>query len=99
MSLTAFNFSLYYNFTTTFAQCVAILIFEQVKEKICLLYHVEVLEGKTPSMVLGNGYVDEVGKRGLIPLLRDVLNKSSALVITRPPETWSVTLKGEEKKR
>merc|ERR1712166_178060 len=69
-----------------------------VKEKICLLYHVEVLEGKTPSMVLGNGYVDEVGKRGLIPLLRDVLNKSSALVITRPPETWSVTLKGEEKK-
>ena len=70
-----------------------------VKEKICLLYHVEVLEGKTPSTVLGNGYVDEVGKRGLIPLLRDVLNKSSALVITRPPETWSVTLKGEEKKR
>ena len=42
MSLTALNFSLYYNFTTTFAPAFAILIFE-------------VLAGRMDKSVLGSG--------------------------------------------
>ena len=66
----------------------------KTKEKIVLLYNVvnSALDGRLPSECFGSDYVDEVGKKGLIPTLRKVLEISSALVITRPPETWSVTL-------
>ena len=63
-----------------------------VQEKIVLLCLADSLEGATPSQCFGSSYVDEIGKHGLIPTLRDILTISIALVITRPPETWSVTL-------
>ena len=63
-----------------------------VQEKIVLLCLADSLEGATPSQCFGSSYVDEIGKHGLIPTLRDILTISTALVITRPPETWSVTL-------
>lgn len=65
----------------------------KVKEKIVLLYKdVNSLDGSLPSECFGSEYVDEIGKKGLIPTLRKILQDSTALVITRPPETWSVTL-------
>ena len=67
-----------------------------VRERVVLLYLDPVFEGSQPSEILGSVYADGVGKEGLVPTLRMALEESQALVITRPPETWAVTLEVDD---
>ena len=68
----------------------------KVHEQIVLLYLDPIFEGSQPSEILGPAYADSVGKEGLVLTLRKAFQECQALVITRPPETWAVTLEIEK---
>ena len=63
-----------------------------VEEVVVLLHKVPALGDKPINEVLGEKYASMVGTAGLVPTLRRALEASSAVVVTRPPETWAVTL-------
>ncbi len=67
-----------------------------VEEVVVLLHKVPALGDKPISEVLGDKYANLVGTAGLVPTLRRALEASSAVVVTRPPETWAVTLERAE---
>ena len=68
-----------------------------IKERIVVLNFDAAFEGSRPSDVLGSNYADGVGKEELVSTLQGALREGCALVITRPPETWAVTLERHEK--
>ena len=62
-----------------------------VLENIVILFFAQELEGRRPSEWLGDQYCDSVGTQAVAEVVTRFLSEHTALVITRPPETWSVT--------